>query len=75
MTAKEKAQDLTIHFYNVNVNNISSYGMEWKMAKQCALICVEEIIKQLDSLETIFMSEFAKREKYWQEVKEEINRL
>lgn len=66
MKATEKAQDLTIHFYNVNVNNISSYGMEWEMAKQCALICVDEIIKTIEPhLNT----------KWWQEVRQEILKL
>lgn len=74
MRVEEKAQELTIHFYNVNVNNISSYGMEWEMAKQCALICVEEIIKQFDSVSFNHDIEDLPF-KYWEEVKQEINRL
>jgi len=41
MTLKEKAEQLVYEMYHVDVVNLSEYGMEWNMAKQCALISVE----------------------------------
>lgn len=63
MTPKAKAEELLDKLYSVkDDNNISS--MKISLAKQCALICVEEIIK---SYETDFT--------FWQEVKTEIEKL
>jgi len=41
MTPKEKAGQLVYGMYHVDVVNLSEYGMEWNMAKQCALIAIE----------------------------------
>lgn len=59
MTPKEKAKEL-IHKYSCRVSDEFSI-------KQCALIAVDEIIKQ--SMDNEYS------EKYWQQVKTEINNL
>lgn len=66
MTAKEKALELVVDFYSVNAESVEN-GMEWQMAKRCALIAVDEIINLCAS----GLSET----KYWQEVKQEIENL
>ena len=61
MTAKEKAIDL-----------VNKFQWKWDIArmslvnsKQCALICVDEILEFHDRIDV----------KYWNEVKQEINKL
>jgi hypothetical protein len=61
MTPKEKAKDLVIKFTFQRDNH------ELYVAKQCALIAVDEIINLCAS----GLSET----KYWQEVKQEIEKL
>ena len=58
MTAKEKAKELVDRF------RIGDRNMKSK-AKQCALICVDEILEFHDRIDV----------KYWKEVKQEINKL
>jgi hypothetical protein len=74
MTPKEKAKDLINSFYYSLPNNGSETGLNstterYKEAIQCALICVDEIIKAnhiwyKDSIPY----------KYWQDVKDELNK-
>ena len=45
MTAKEKAKELVQLFYN-NQCSHSITELAYKSAKQCALICVDEMLKQ-----------------------------
>jgi hypothetical protein len=65
MTAKEKARDLVekyYHLFSVKLENtICIYE-----AKHCALIAVNEIISDNASIYS---------QKYWQEVKQEIEKL
>ena len=77
MTPKEKAKTLINNFYNLR-------GFDWDMALNCSLIAVDEIIKETPQLtpeETFidgscgvdfFINE---RFEYWNEVKNEINKL
>ena len=68
MIPEDKAEELCNKFYP---------SVQWKLgqedclqrAKQCALIAVEELIKET-SFEVPNI-----RERYWQEVKQEINNL
>jgi len=60
MTPKEKAKQLHILF----CNTIPSSKAEWYESKQCALIAVDEIMKA---------HSFDKM--YWEEVKQEIEKL
>ena len=61
MTPKEKAKELVDKFWYVEPEE-SCDGMEYQMAQQCALIAVNELIKETGS-------------KYWYSVKQEINKL
>ena len=70
MTPKEKAIDLTADFYDIKSNE-PDYGMEWEMAKKCALIAVDEILNSRPSI-TESQVEY---QNFWQEVKQEINKL
>ena len=67
MTAKEKAKELVDKMkLKVNVIDINNYTAQNEYgAKQCALICVDEILIILPFTYV----------KYWQEVKQEINKL
>jgi hypothetical protein len=82
LTAKEKAKELVDKFqYAKNYSN-SSNAMSESLAKQCALIAVDEIMRvcpyinekkretvaQLEAFDFQFVS-------YWQQVKKEINNL
>ncbi len=66
MTAKEKAKELV----NKMVCNIPQHYDEYQQAKDCALICVEEII---ESVTSDWVHD--KNKEYWQEVKKEIEKL
>ncbi len=68
MTSKEKAEEL---FYKMlSTDKVDDYSFVGsKVAKQCALICVDEIICNIEDDYTC--TEF----QYWQEVKQEIEKL
>jgi hypothetical protein len=67
MKSKDKASDLVCDFYEIQSNEYD-YGINWEMAKQCALIAVNEIL-MLD-IETNILDYW-----WWQEVKIEIKKL
>jgi hypothetical protein len=67
MTAKEKAKELVDKF------RIGDRNMKSK-AKQCALICIDEILQTIPK-EVMSYKPFMMNTDYWQEVKEEINKL
>ena len=47
MTTGEKAKELVDRFYDTIENNVELYKGEYLVtAKQCALICVDEMIKE-----------------------------
>jgi hypothetical protein len=79
MTAKEKADDLVSEFiFNckhteyVDDNRYKdSEIIRLINSKQCALICVDEIIKSYNTL--VYYSEELRN--YWKEVKQEINKI
>ena len=64
MTAKEKAIELVERFY---VCKISTNRFRDEEAKQCALICVDEIVKNTLQVPQVL--------DYWNEVKQEIEKL
>jgi small-conductance mechanosensitive channel len=79
MTAKEKAIRLVDRFKADTViytrdGNGYTLGVEIRLqnAKNCALICVEEI---LESHYKVLVGVMPKTYDYWQEVKQEINKL
>lgn len=69
-TAKEKAQEL------VDKYKVYSYGITEKniidCAKRCALICVDEILKEIERIDD---GQTFIPYKYWQEIKQEIEKL
>jgi hypothetical protein len=72
MTPKEKTIELVDKFMLHN----SYQSIVWYNAKQCALIAVDEILNELDDIRNFTGSKLSLRMiKYWQEVKQEIEKL
>jgi hypothetical protein len=69
MTPKEKAIELSDKFYF-----ISSFFSDLEDAKECALIAVDEILN-LTKIASIRRDEVYMELEYWQEVKEQIEKL
>lgn len=74
MTPKEKAEELVTKMY---VNQWRNNTMEYKTAKQCALIAVDEIYKTNLKYGVYLENDWDKTYyySYWEEVKEEIEKL
>jgi hypothetical protein len=70
MTPKEKAREFVVDYYSVHGETIYD-GITWGMAKQCALIAVNEIINCTKN--GLGVTVYSKE--YWQEVKQEIEKL
>jgi hypothetical protein len=72
MTPKDKASDLTSDFYAIQSNEYD-YGINWEMAKQCALIAVDEILKSVPKQPSISITmPHFEATVYWEEVKKEL---
>lgn len=66
MTAKEKAKELLDRF--LSIEGADDCGNSYScVAKQCALICVDEILDMVNPLKLEY--------DYWEEVKQEIKKL
>ena len=63
MTAKEKAEELVLKYLRIDNNTREWFNKH--IAKQCALIAVDEIIKVMSD----------SQDWYWEEVKQEIEKL
>lgn len=80
MTPKEKAEKLCIDFL-INPNTRDSrFGIDKQLAKQCAIIAVNEIIENVnyffDELERDRLPNYFDDEiDYWEQVIDEINKL
>lgn len=76
MTPEEKAKELFNKFIPHSRDN-SGFGynreMEEKNAKSCVIICVDEIIQELEP-DDLFKN-YNERVTYWRDVKEEISKL
>ena len=77
MTPKEKAKELVDRYFNEisDVNPMSHFG---NTVKQCALICVDEIITCTPSVNgrpPNYQDINKGTKEYWQEVKQEIHKL
>ena len=80
MTPKEKAKELVnkyldtvIHFPYIDTEDSICIGvgyMVYASAKQCALVAVDELIVSYNAIYRTW-----KHAKYWQEVKNEIEKL
>ena len=67
MIPKEKAEQLVESFMNIKQQKLADYSIIYHpTAKQCALITVDEIINEL-----VYDIQFD----YWQQVKQEIEKL
>jgi hypothetical protein len=72
MTPKEKALQL-VHRY-VDLTDGWVYGTKnWEHKKQCALIAVDEVVAQIEP--SVSMDVISARIEYWQQVKQEIEKL
>ncbi len=67
MTLKEKSIELVNKFLQI-------YDGRVPQAKQCALICVDEILQTIPN-EVMSYKPFMMNTDYWQEVKQEINKI
>ena len=75
MTPKEKAIELVNKQLIILANAFfASLRSKNEMAKQCALICVDEILENIPN-EVMSYKPFMMNNDYWQEVKQEINKL
>jgi hypothetical protein len=73
MTPKEKAIEL-VHKY-VNLTDGWVYGIaSWEHKKKCALVAVDEIIEAID-FDWMEVQNLESEHRYWQEVKQEIEKL
>jgi hypothetical protein len=70
MTPKEKATALVLKFMNLQEPNYNWFHKE--LAKQCALIAVDELMKQCWDYRDI---DVQASYDYWEEVKQEIEKL
>ena len=71
MTPKEKAEKLFNQMYMAE-DPMGNYPMCFDIAKQCALIAVDELINQCWNYREI---DLGLALEYWQEVKQEIEKL
>jgi hypothetical protein len=74
MTPKEKSEELFMIYVDKGmkqINPVINRVVRKEMAKQCALIAVEELIKSWDK----DLYENCGASEYWQEVKQEIQKL
>lgn len=77
MTAKEKADELIDKMYYIGrYDDKEDYNptMAWERAKQCALIAVDEMLNEYPSQVPKDSYEM-ERHLYWQEIKQEIEKL
>ena len=73
MTPKEKAKELVKGYYDeLEAHFTESTWVRKEASKQCALIAVDEIIKNIGSKLSLSMYY---NNGYWQEVKQEIEQL
>lgn len=73
MTPQEKAKELFSKYQNINLTE-DSMGIDDEIAKECAIIAVDEIL-YLMMVKLKWSKEYNGNVHYWQEVKEEIEKL
>ena len=77
MDAKEKAKEL-MHIYTEKLLDVK-YSINWRvindLAKQCALIAVEEALDALIMESDIYGSDMIKVSNYYEDVKSELQSL
>ena len=73
MTPKEKAIELVNKFIPPSLDRGADYYISEKIAKQCALITVDEILDVIDFYK--YDDKYWEEEEYLKEVKQEIEKL
>lgn len=73
MTPKGKARELVDKYSELGIGHPTSL----LLAKQCALIAVDEVLKTntLENRNCGFVTLCEKHKEYWEEVKQEINKV
>ncbi len=75
MTPREKAEELIRKYYRWGLHK-DGQSLSWLESKECALIAVDEIIPELSPLELHPLGTYRNPKiEYWQEVKQEIEKL
>lgn len=75
MTPKEKAEELVLKYLRLQEKNSYNW-FDRKLAKECALIAVDEMVEEISKWAGGNFIEWEKeRWKYWHEVKQEIEKL
>jgi hypothetical protein len=72
MTPKEKAQELVLKYLRIKTHKMFNGWWHKITAKQCALIAVNELINQCWNYREI---DLGLALEYWEEVKQEIEKL
>lgn len=73
MTPKEKAEQLLSHYNSLLIDEIRHGGARGYTSYKCALIAVDEILEELP--EGSIDYGISSRRRYWEEVKEELEKL
>jgi hypothetical protein len=77
MTPKEKAEELIGKCYDTFINDEDEHYTvtAWRLSKQCALIAVDEILWEIIKYADNSREYVVKNSLYWQQVKQEIEKL
>ena len=76
MTPKEKAEDLFgTYRYALSLPNAPLGQHKDNIAKQCALIAIDEIIKSNPHDDLFKLSDIPTSMNYWEQIKQEIKKL
>jgi hypothetical protein len=72
MIAKDKARELFNKYWSLlMIHEVKNRRL---FTKQCALICVDEVLKNIPK-EVMSYNPFMMNTDYWQEVRQEINKM
>lgn len=77
MNPKEKASDLVHRYRMLFMNEGEDYGEEILvsiLSQKCALIAVDEILKEVDNVNYKIGRNGLSHQEYWKEVKQEIEK-
>lgn len=76
MTPKEKAEELVNKFFIIDIDSdiYDNFKMDYFYAQRCALIAVYEIIRANPHSNPLNTNVYSTMD-YWQEVKQEIEKL
>jgi len=78
MKTKEKAEELVNKYYDDALSKMLIIGNSFDFTKQCALIAVDEILKNsvgYNAYDGVTDNDICADDNYWEEVKSEIEKL